>query len=482
MEYDRARHIALNREEYGDEYVSMRFITEEEARTAEAERQTLIEELTMLGVQSSYHGTKLHIGSLSPGCKICGAGRWSCLFINELCNARCFYCPNHQEQLSEPGTNSLVFEEAQDYIDYIYKFAFEGVSISGGEPLMSWERTIHFLRDISEQLPDDTHLWMYTNGTLVTAEKLQILREAGLKELRFDLSATSYDMRHLRMAIGVIPIVTVEIPAIPEDEERLSHLVGELQQAGVAHLHLHQLRATPYNLPHLSQRGYTLVHGPKVAVLESEMMALRILRYAITAQIALPINYCSMIYKHRYQNAAARWRSAPLLCKPHEVITAAGFLRTLHVTGSPDALEQLAASLTASTPAPTQRWLRDDFRHEIALHPDLLSIALTQTTLAENLRWQVSYDTPLLRSNSSYQRMFAKVAFNRHKSAVIERKPVIVRHPLALEDLVLLRPMMDETSHAKGIQTSLSPSLLYPPHLAEIERCEEIPQGLYSYY
>ena len=80
--------------------------------------------------------TKPYHQQISEGCKLCGEGFWSCLFITNKCNASCFYCPSPQLKDETPATQSLLFETAESYADYINHFGFRGVSFSGGEPLL----------------------------------------------------------------------------------------------------------------------------------------------------------------------------------------------------------------------------------------------------------------------------------------------------------------------------------------------------------
>jgi pyruvate formate-lyase activating enzyme-like uncharacterized protein len=210
---------------------------------------------------------------------------------------------------------------------------FSGVSISGGEPLLTPELTLAFLRAVRKRCGENVHLWLYTNGTFLTADLCSRLRDAGLDEIRVDLGAVRYHLKKLRLAVGCIPTVTVEIPAVPEDEELLKQKMVEMAEAGVNHLNLHQMRLTPYNLGRLTERGYTFIHGEKVTMLESELCALRMIRFGLTQGIPLPLNYCSFPYKQRYQNAAARRRAALIVCASGEVVTEAGYLRILSAKG-----------------------------------------------------------------------------------------------------------------------------------------------------
>ena len=127
--------------------------------------------------------------------------------------------------------------------------------------------------------------------------------------------------------------MTVKIPAVPGDEELLKLKMVEMAGAGVDHLNLHQMRLTPYNFGPLTERGYTFLHGEKVTVLESELCALRMVRFGLEEGIPLPVNYCSFPYKRRFQHAAARRRAAMSVCASGESVTEPGYLRIFSETG-----------------------------------------------------------------------------------------------------------------------------------------------------
>ena len=321
-----------NRREYGRLYDLLTFADTERLAAAGAERKELLEWLERYAC-FGYAGTKVDCSSLSPGCRCCGDGGWSCLFVNGRCNGRCFYCPTAQDDDGPPVTNGLAFSTPEDYAAYVAALGFSGVSISGGEPLLTPDLTLAYLNAVRTRCGDDVHLWLYTNGTLLTADLCNRLRDAGLNEIRIDLGAVRYNLKKLRLAVGCIRTVTVEIPAVPEDEELLKRKMVEMADAGVNHLNLHQMRLTPYNFGPLTERGYTFLHGEKVTVLESELTALRTVRFGLEQGIPLPVNYCSFPYKRRFQHAAARRRAALTVCVSGETVTEPGYLRTLSATG-----------------------------------------------------------------------------------------------------------------------------------------------------
>jgi pyruvate formate-lyase activating enzyme-like uncharacterized protein len=325
--------VDSNRREYGQQYGQLSFAGPERLLAAKTERNELLQWLEQRATFGCA-GTKVDCSGLSPGCRSCVEGGWSCLFVNGRCNGRCFYCPTAQDDDGPPVTNGLAFDTPQDYAAYVAAMKFCGVSISGGEPLMTPELTLSYLSAVRKRSGDDVHLWLYTNGTLLTAELCSRLRDAGLNEIRFDLGAVRYNLKKLRLAVGCIPTVTVEIPAVPEDEVLLRLKLVEMVEAGVNHLNLHQMRLTPHNFAQLTERGYLFLHGEKVTVLDSELCALRTVRFGLEQGIPLSVNYCSFPYKRRFQHAAARRRAALTVCSSSgEVVTEPGYLRTFTATG-----------------------------------------------------------------------------------------------------------------------------------------------------
>lgn len=326
----RNRMVERNRLEYGISYDDINWINYRDALELEMERDALLNDLKDQMI-FGYKGSKTDVSSLSPGCKLCAEGQWSCLFINGKCNCKCFYCPAPQNDLGAPVTQTLTFEDPYEYVDYLRQFDFKGVSFSGGEPFLTYDKMLRFLKVLRKELGDQLYIWGYTNGTLVDEKKLKKLADEGLNELRFDIGATHYDLRFVRQALGIIPNVTVEIPAVPDEVDLIADSVKALYDQGLSYLNLHQLRLTPYNLDKLMSRGYKVAHGPRATLPESEIAALKVLKSLRTVSADLPVNYCSYVYKNRFQKSGLRHKLAPQTLLDWEDITENGHIRNLSV-------------------------------------------------------------------------------------------------------------------------------------------------------
>jgi len=415
---DIPRIIRETRQEYSDSYESMNWLTPEKAGTASRVRADLINSIFdnhPIGPGWQFSKTKLFTHIISPGCTLCGNGDWSCLFINGICNAQCFYCPSAQKEKGQPTTSTVEFPNPRDYADYVRIFNIKGVSFSGGEPFMTFDRVMLFLKTLRSKVSHPLYIWIYTNGLLVTEDKLKALRDNGLEEIRFDISANHYRLDALKKALGIIPCVTVEIPAIPEDLEKTQQVIEELHDAGVNHLNLHQIRCTPFNKTRLIQRSYTFLHGPGVAVLETELTALELIRYALEHNVALPINYCSFTYRHQFQRAGAHKRNSRQIKATHEDITPTGHIRTMNVCGGKKQIGSIHQHLLSQENDPSL-W-------RLSKNCDQLffNAALWPFIEFSNVRLKVSYSGTSLKPAVSFRHPFKELALNKKKKVVIER-------------------------------------------------------------
>ena len=455
--------------EYGDPLDDLNWISEVRAREAERERSRILTTLAP-HLEIDFEQTKPHLGPLSPGCRICGEGGWSCLFINGKCNCRCFYCPAAQEEIGVPTTNRVPFDRAADYADYVRHFAFSGVSISGGEPLLTFDRTLKHIAAVRRKMGDDLHIWLYTNATLLTEDYLLRLKDAGLNEIRMDISAADYSLKKAALAVGVVPCITVEIPAIPEDHERLAALLPEMHDLGINHLNLHQLRLTPHNRANFKNRPYTYLHGEKVTVLESELAALSLIQEARDRGVDLPVNYCSFVYKHRYQRAAARRRNARLVLKSYEAVTENGYIRTLALSGEPEAIARQARGLEAEG-HDRQSWHLSGAGNRLYFDPRLWP--RIDDTLGELL---VGYSEAGLRPHISYRHYFKEIRVNADKKLYVEKYPVLKETRLSAVQRSWLGARL---SGASAASSTMAPP---PAELQEIGTFELIEPGLQEYF
>ncbi len=469
--HDRARQIKRNKAEYADRYRQIRWLSGPAAISASLTRRNLLTSLAS-SAKVVCRGSKIVYGLRSLGCLCCAEGTWSCLFINGTCNAGCFFCPVPQDGLDVPGTNNIPFADTSDYLDYVQRMGIKGVGISGGEPLLSPDKTFAFITALKKRFGTKLYVWMYTNGKLMDALSLARLKDAGLDEVRFNILAGGYALGAVPAAVRAIPTVTVEIPAVPEDLQTMKTVMRQLSDKGVQHLNLHQLRLTPHNFERLIRRRYTFLHGEKVTVLESELTALRLLEHAARAKLPLAVNYCSFVYKNRYQALAARRRAAHAVKKSYEDLTDNGYIRYLFLTedgtAGPQqrpALELLREVLTRDHP--DAGWQMKDRRL-------YLSASLLPGLDLNGTRMFVSYCETRLMPELSYYYPFEEIRLNPSRKIVAER--------IRVSKEIEIGPP-ERTAFLSVLQAeALPPDLPRTAEWTELSRFEVPAQGLQDYY
>lgn len=401
-DYERAADEMYRR--LGRAYYGLDWLSEEMVEQVNHNRSAQLQAMPET-IRQAFNEQKPHHGPLSPGCEICAEGTWSCLFVNRVCNAPCFYCPIDKRIHGDepPNASGFVFDDPDEYCDYVERFGFRGVGMSGGEPFLALPKALAFLNALRARFRQNLYIWLYSNGILATESKLNALADAGLDEIRFDISAHDYDLSAVTMAVGILPRVSVEIPMIPEDEDRLRSLIPELEHLGVAHLHLHQLTANEASYSRFQDRGYTFLHQPEFAVLGSEAAALRIIAYTSEYHPALSVQYCSRPYKKQVQGNGRRFRALEASTTDwlgNDTATETGLLRRVSHPGDPSAPFKSDNDVVLS-----------DVEELQAPSPEALPVAL-------------AYFDPILRARSSSSTQELAVPMNSGREFFLAREPV----------------------------------------------------------
>jgi len=293
-----------------------------ERRSALARAQAAVPELLVAD-----DGATVHVGELSPGCRLCKEGGWVCVFLTYRCAARCAFCSAPTAPPPTPWSD--LGAEPAALVARMPALGLRGVGFSGGDPLLEPELLCARVRKLQAAQPS-AYLWCYTSGIPASPELLRRLRGEGLDELRFNLAATGYRDPAVWAALGdacaLFARVTVEIPMLPTDVGQVLELLPRLAAAGVRHLVVHDLvlkddapDARSFALP---SQEVVHVHPGSAAA------ALQVLQAAAPLAASLGASFCSIESKALQLRGRLQTMARPL-ARAYDELTADGLLESL---------------------------------------------------------------------------------------------------------------------------------------------------------
>jgi pyruvate formate-lyase activating enzyme-like uncharacterized protein len=160
----------------------------------------------------------------SKGCRSCLLGTGlSAVRKTNRCNIKCKFCYNYGELDNIPPVGegmwdiggTKFYEKDIDLLLSIHQKP-TGISYVYLEPFMEIEKYYPVIKKFSDA---NIHQHLYTNGILATEDSLKALGEAGLNELRFNLSATNCSdkvIENMAIAKKYIKSIGIESPMTPE--------------------------------------------------------------------------------------------------------------------------------------------------------------------------------------------------------------------------------------------------------------------------
>lgn len=265
------------------------------------------------------------IGNLPRGCYFCTRGSKLVLFVTGKCEKNCWYCTISEKrwQQSIVLANEREVKSDEGIIEEVKLTDAEGAGITGGEPLLDLERTLHFIELLKKSEGKGFHVHLYTARSDLTIDELKKLYDAGLDEIRFHLQ-DEWDV--VKKALKFDWDVGVEVPVVPEDFDTLKKLILFCENSGVKFLNLNELEFSDRNIAPLIERGYEIKENEPTAVKSSEEIVKKLLEFANKNTKKLNVHYCSAATKNIHQ-LKKRWiRRAKNIKKDYEVVDEDGFI------------------------------------------------------------------------------------------------------------------------------------------------------------
>ncbi len=294
-------------------------------------------------------------GSMARGCDLCFPGLKAVIFITGLCDDSCFYCPVSRDKL---GHDVFYINEERvhgigDLIVEIERMGASGASITGGDPLIAYDRVVRVVRALKEAFGPGFHIHLYTSGRYATIEALIGLWRAGLDEIRFHPTLPGFTSRiklakrYTGMSVGV------EMPLAPGMEEWAKRVITEADAYGADFININEMEIVEPNSAQLLARGYRESKRRPFTVEGSYEAILSILEWA-AHNVKVPVHFCPASFKDSIQTKNRFRRLAMLDRRWYEEPTPQGTIRWGELRGyqkePPEGLGEKCNGHTLCTP------------------------------------------------------------------------------------------------------------------------------------
>ena len=347
-------------------------------------------ELSLHDIDGSllYSSTKLigfnesiYAEPISPGCMMCAEGSKMVILITGLCPAHCFYCPLSLEKTGRDRIFADEWElENESDIGKLIKEAelisATGAGITGGDPLVVWERTKKYIKILKNHFGLKFHIHLYTSG-LEKHEHAIDLVDAGLDEIRFHpmpkfwskMQKTSFQDTILKL-VSTDCDVALEIPVIPGKKDDVLSLIHWANDVGIKWVNLNELEYSETNAELLNQKGFTVKDDISSAVKDSQETAYDVIKKTLDLDIG--VHYCSSSFKDGIQLRNRIKRRAKNIAKNSDVITDDGTILKGIVTSSNKKPEQIYQFLIDGLKIEEQDMYIDEEKNRLEISPDVL--------------------------------------------------------------------------------------------------------------
>ncbi|MFP3144156.1 MAG: radical SAM protein [Caldisphaera sp.] len=267
----------------------------------------------------------LVLGKMEKGCELCFPGLKAVIFITGICGDNCYYCPVSKERfgkdiiyVNEEKVNSL-----EEVVLEIERQGAMGASITGGDPLAVYPRTLKVIKILKDRFGKEFHIHLYTSGRYATPDVLLSLWKAGLDEIRFHpvkeeyKKAIEYASRLTSMRVGA------EIPIAKGLENWAINVIKDVEKYGGSFVNLDEMEFVEPNAAALISRGLNEDEKRPFTAKGSYEAAIKVLEWA-KQNSNIYIHFCPASFKDSVQTKNRFIRLAKNDKRWYEEITSYG--------------------------------------------------------------------------------------------------------------------------------------------------------------
>lgn len=286
-------------------------------------------QLREAGAQFKNAGASIVWGWQSKACVECtGTGGSETFSTTFKCHRDCYFCFNYNVADYDkfvkhgcPWRDGLADAVARYGEDNL-----AAIGLTGGEPLLVLDDSVAFLEEARRAFPS-AHKRMYTSGDLLDEGGAARLREAGLQEIRFSVKQDDPLERQERVLAAMevarrhFPSVMVEMPIIPNTDERMHELFERWAEIGIDGINLLEFCFPFHSWEEYAARGFEIRNPPfdvmydygysgGLPVAGSEELCLELMLWGMRSGVPFGMHYCSLDNKHRSEMRQRNERGA----------------------------------------------------------------------------------------------------------------------------------------------------------------------------
>ncbi len=245
------------------------------------------------------------VNGFAQGCGLCVQGKKLVLFVTGKCSRACEYCSLSDKRKNKDvvWANERLCSNVKEVIEEARASKACGAGITGGDPLIVFQRTIKFVKILKKTFGRACHIHIYLPTNLVTEDKLRKLKEAGIDEVRFHPRLDEdfcKSVEKIRLATKFWPRkdIGIEVPAFPAKKKEIFDFI--VQVSGfIGFVNLNELEISDTNFKHITKKYE--INEDTYTIKGSKEAGVWILKQIEKAKIDLKVHFCSARTKNLFQ-------------------------------------------------------------------------------------------------------------------------------------------------------------------------------------
>lgn len=262
------------------------------------------------------------INGVAEGCKYCVRGEKIVLFITGICSRNCWYCSlsKKRKNCKDIYANERLVKNFDDILKEVEESRATSAGITGGDPLINFEKTIWFASKLKKHFGKKFHIHIYLPTKFVTEKKLSELSKY-VDEVRFHpefliksqnflkKNQNSEDIEKIKLAskFWSKKNIGIELPMIPEKKKEILNFILEVEKfVGFVNLNEFELSETNFEIVtknyELNEGGYVIkgsLESGKWILNELQKMNSKLKVHLCTAQLKNCFQFRNRLKKHK---------------------------------------------------------------------------------------------------------------------------------------------------------------------------------------